>query len=107
MAYLGRLSILGRELSQCVVGFRRKGQGDLSIDKIARSVPSPCGLRNPHKKMKGTMKCDLLVALTKQKRPHRAFTNSLPEIFLRVFMWYSFLSDQCTYLYGHCTLQRR
>ncbi len=31
--------------------------------------------------MKSTMKCDSLVALTNQKRPHRAFTDSLPEIF--------------------------
>ncbi|NCG50501.1 hypothetical protein [Serratia fonticola] len=55
-------------------------------------APSPCGLRYPQKNMKRTLTCDLLVALTKQKRPHRAFTNSLPEIFLLVFTWYPFLS---------------
>jgi hypothetical protein len=41
-------------------------------------------------KVKGTMKCDLLVALTNQKRPHRAFKDSVPEILFLVFTRDSF-----------------
>ena len=56
------------------------------------STISPLSLRAEEspEKVKGTMKCDLLVALTNQKRPHRAFKYSVPEILFLVFTRDSF-----------------
>ncbi|BBE79077.1 hypothetical protein MRY16398_41330 [Phytobacter sp. MRY16-398] len=63
-----------------------QGEGEkwVQIDPLSlRAEESP-------EKVKGTMKCDLLVALTNQKRPHRAFKDSVPEILFLVFTRDSF-----------------